>query len=80
MPTPITILLDDEVRDELAALAESRGLSLEDLLRDLAAGTAKEERRGRIRAASAAIGALVATSAEARSFYDDWGTPLADAG
>jgi hypothetical protein len=80
IPTPITIVLDDEVRDELSALAKARGLGLADLLCDLAAGTAREERRVRIRAASAGMGAIVPTSAEAHSFYDDWGTPLADTG
>jgi predicted transcriptional regulator len=80
MGMPISIRLDDDVRDELEAQAKARGIGLSTLLRDLASQAARDAQRARIRAASAAIGALVATSPEARSFYDDWGTPSTDAG
>jgi hypothetical protein len=80
MGVPISIRLDDDVRTELEAQARARGIGLATLLRDLAAGAARDARRTRIREASAAIGAKVATSAEAEAFYDGWGTPRADAG
>jgi len=75
---PISIRLDDDVRDELEAQARTRGVGLATLLRDLATKAAQDAIRARIRAASAAVGAHVAASAEARAFYEDWGTPRAD--
>ena len=80
MGVPISIRLDDDVRDELEAQARSRGIGLATLLRDLATEAAREARRTRIRQASAAIGAHVAASADAAEFYEDWGNPQADAG
>lgn len=80
MGVPISIRLDDEVRDELEAQARSRGIGLATLLRDLATEAARESRRARIRAESEAVGRYVASSPEARAFYEDWGTPRADAG
>lgn len=77
---PISIRLDDDVRAELDAQASSRGVGLATLLRDLATKAAREARRSRIRAASADVGAHVAASAEGRTFYEEWGTPRADAG
>jgi GNAT superfamily N-acetyltransferase len=77
---PISIRLDDDVRDELEAQARSRGIGLATLLRDLATEAARAARRARIRQASAAIGAHVATSAEGQAFYEEWGTPRADVG
>jgi hypothetical protein len=56
-----------------------RGVGLATLLRDLATEAAHEARRTRIRQASAAIGARVATLAEAHAFYEGWGTPQTDA-
>ena len=80
MGVPISIRLDDDVRDELQAEARARGIGLATLLRDLASTAAREATRRRIRAASEAVGAHVAASAEARDFYAAWGTPRADAG
>jgi GNAT superfamily N-acetyltransferase len=80
MGIPISIRLDDDVRDELEAQARSRGIGLATFLRDLATEAAREARRTRIRQASAAIGTHVATSAEGEAFYEGWGTPHADAG
>lgn len=80
MGVPISIRLDEEVRDELEAQAQARGIGLATLLRDLATKAASEAREARIRQASAEIGARVASSAEARAFYEEWGTPHADAG
>jgi GNAT superfamily N-acetyltransferase len=79
MSFPISIRLDDDVRDELEAQARSRGIGLATLLRDLASEAAREARRTRIHQASAAIGARLGTSAEGRAFYEGWGTPHADA-
>jgi Ribbon-helix-helix protein, copG family len=80
MAMPISIRLDDDVRDELEAQARARGIGLSTLLRDLASRAAREARRTRIRQASAAVAAHVATSAEGQTFYDEWGTPGVDAG
>ncbi|WP_288048191.1 hypothetical protein [Acidiphilium sp.] len=68
------------MRDELEAAARARGIGLATLLRDLATETARTSRRARIREASAAIGARIAASAEGQAFYEEWGTPRADAG
>lgn len=80
MGVPISIRLDEDVRDELEAQARARGIGLATLLRDLATEAAREARRARIRQASAAIGRRVAVDPEARAFYEDWGTPSADVG
>lgn len=80
MGVPISIRLDDDVRAELEAQARSRGIGLATLLRDLATEAARTARRARIRQASAAVGTHVATSDEAQAFYEEWGTPRADAG
>lgn len=78
MGVPISIRLDDDVRDELEAQARARGIGLATLLRDLATEAARAARRDRIRQASAAVGIHVASSAEGQEFYRDWGTPRAD--
>jgi hypothetical protein len=80
MGVPISIRLDDEVRDELEAQARAQGIPLATLLRDLATEAARQGRRARIRQASASVGAHVAKSAGAKAFYEDWGTPRSDAG
>ncbi len=80
MGVPISIRLDDDVRSELEAQARARGVGLATLLRDLATSAAREARRARIREASGTVGARVAASAKAAAFYEDWGTPRADAG
>jgi predicted transcriptional regulator len=80
MDVPISIRLDEGVRDELEALARARGVGLSTLLRDLATEAAREARRARIREASAAVGDHVAASPEGRAFYQEWGTPRVNAG
>jgi GNAT superfamily N-acetyltransferase len=80
MGVPVSIRLDDDVRVELEAEARARGVGLATLLRDLATEAAREARRVRIRQASAVVGAHVAASAEGQAFYEEWGTPRADAG
>ncbi len=80
MGVPISIRLDDDTRDELEAQARVQGIGLATLLRDLATSAARAARRARIREASAAVGAHAAASSEGCAFYDEWGTPRADAG
>jgi hypothetical protein len=73
MAAPISIRLDDDVRGELEAQARARGVGLATLLREIAAGAAREAKRARIRAESAAVGKYVDENAEAERFYKDWG-------
>lgn len=80
MGVPISIRLDDDVRDELEAQARARGVGLATLLRELATTAAREARRARIRQASAEVGRHVQTSPDARAFYEGWGTPRSDGG
>ena len=80
MSVPISIRLDDDVRDELEAQARARGIGLATLLRDIAAESAREARRRRIREASTVVGQNVAASPEGRDFYAELGTPRTDAG
>ena len=77
MSVPISIRLDDDVREELDRQARAHGIGLATLLRDLATAAAREARRARIREASAAVGAYVMSNAHAGLFYDEWGTPRA---
>jgi hypothetical protein len=89
MGVPVLVQLSDDVRRELEAQALSQGVGLETLLSDLAAQAARaasdareaqverEALRKRIREESARVAAYVATSPEAQSFYNDWGTPTA---
>ena len=66
------------MRQELEA--QSRGIGLPTLLRDVATKAARDARRARICETSEAIGHKVATSPAAGAFYKDIGTPTADAG
>ena len=75
MTAPISIRLDDDVRETLEAEARARHLGLSAYLRQIAAEAAARLRRDRIRAQSRAVGEYVASSAEAAAFYDGWGTP-----
>jgi hypothetical protein len=79
MAVPVSIRLDDDVRDELEAQARLRGIGLATLLRDLATEAAREARRNRIHRASAAVATHIASSAEGKAFYEEWGTPRTDA-
>ncbi len=80
MGAPISVRLDDDVRRELEDQARQQGIGLATLLRGLAAEAARDAKRRRIRAASAAVARYVASSSEAREFFEDWGTPTADVG
>jgi hypothetical protein len=79
MGIPISIRLDDDVRDELEAQARARGVGLATLLRDLATEAARRVRRERILQASENVASHIAHSEAGRAFYKDWGTPSADA-
>jgi uncharacterized protein (DUF1778 family) len=78
MSAPISIRLDPDVRAILEAEAKVQGLGLASYLRQLAAAAARDVRRARIRAESAAVARHVAADPEARAFVEDWGTPLSD--
>jgi hypothetical protein len=78
MSSLISIRLDNGVRTTLEAEATERGMGLATLIRELAADAARQVRRKRIRAQSAALARYVAEHPEARSFYEDWGGPPAD--
>jgi hypothetical protein len=80
MGVPISIRLDDDVREELEAQAQSRGIGLATLLRDVATRAARDARKARIRQASEAIGDRVASSPDGRALYDEIGSPTTDAG
>jgi GNAT superfamily N-acetyltransferase len=78
MGVPISIRLDDDIRDELEAQARLRGIGLATLLRELAAGAARDARRARIRQSSETLADHLTRSPAGRDFYEAWGTPPAD--
>jgi hypothetical protein len=75
MTAPISIRLDDEVRQTLEAEARSRQIGLATLLRQIATEAARQVRRQRIREQTEAVGKYVASCPEAKEFYEFWGTP-----
>ena len=75
MAAPVSVRLDDDVRETLEAEARARHIGLSTYLRQIAMETATRLRRDRIRAQSRAVGEYVAGSAEAAAFYEEWGTP-----
>ena len=75
MNTPVSIRLNDDVRDTLEIEAKARGLGLSTLLREIAADAAREVRRARIRAESASVGRFVAGNPDAQAFVDALGRP-----
>ncbi len=80
MGVPISIRLDDDVRDELEAQARRGGVGLSTLSREVGTRAARDLRRARTRAASGRIGAHGASSADGRTFYEHGGTPQTDVG
>jgi hypothetical protein len=78
MTAPISVRLDDDVRQELESQAQAQGIGLTTLLRNLANQAARDAKRARIRADSKRVAAVIATSPEAKAFYDFWGTPDAN--
>lgn len=75
MSAPISLRLDDDVRETLEAEARSRRIGLSTFLRQLAREAAERLRRDRIREQSRAVGDYLARSPEAADFYEEWGTP-----
>jgi hypothetical protein len=75
MAAPISIRLDDRVREELEAEARARNIGLSTLLREIATEAARQAKRKRIREQTEAVGRYVASHPEAREFYEFWGTP-----
>ncbi len=78
MLAPISVRLAPDVRETLEAEAKAQGIGLASYLRQLAAKAARDVRRARIRADSAAVARHVATNPDAREFMADWGTPDAE--
>jgi hypothetical protein len=75
MSAPISVRLDDDVRQELEAQARARNIGLSTLLRDIANEAARQAKRKRIREQTEAVGRYVASHPEAKEFYEFWGTP-----
>jgi hypothetical protein len=75
MAAPVSIRLDDEVRETLEAEARARNIGLATLLRQIAKEAARQVKRKRIREQSEAVGRYVANYPEAKEFYEFWGTP-----
>ena len=75
MSAPISIRLDDAVRDELEAQARARNIGLSTLLREIATEAARQARRKRIREQTEAVGQYIANNPEAKEFAEFWGTP-----
>src|SRR6266478_4119149 len=75
MAAPVSVRLDDDVRETLEAEARARHIGLSTYLRQIAIETATRLRRDRIRAQSRAVGEYVAESADGAAFYEEWGTP-----
>ena len=78
MVAPVSVRLDDDVRQELQSQAQAQGIGLATLLRNLAKQAARDAKRARIRADSKRVADQVAKSPEAKAFFDFWGTPDAD--
>ena len=75
MAAPISVRLDDDVRETLEVEARARHVGLSTYLRQIAIEAAARLRRERIRAQSRKVGEYMTESPEAAGFYDDWGTP-----
>jgi post-segregation antitoxin (ccd killing protein) len=75
MTAPISVRLDNGVREELEAQARARNIGLSTLLREIATEAARQAKRKRIREQTEAVGRYVATHPEAKEFCEFWGTP-----
>lgn len=56
MAAPISVRLDDKVREELDAQARARNIGLPSLLREIATEAARQAQRKRIREQTEAVG------------------------
>jgi hypothetical protein len=72
---PVSVRLDADVRATLESEAQSQGIGLATLLRQVAADAARDVRRKRIRAASEAVARHIAESPDAKAFSESWGEP-----
>ncbi len=79
MTAAVSIRLDPGVRETLEVDAQAQGIGLATYLRRLAAEAAREVRRAKIRADSAAVARHAAIDPDARAFMEDWGTPGTEA-
>ena len=73
MVMPVSVRLDDDVKDVLEEEARHLHMGLSSYLRLLASEAAERVRRARIRRQSEAVGAYAGQSPQARGFYEDWG-------
>ena len=78
MGSPVSVRLDDDIRETLETEARARGTGLSTYLRQIAIENAQHLRRERIRAQSRAVGEHVAGSSEAAASYKEWGTPRSE--
>jgi hypothetical protein len=78
MANPISVRLDDDVREILEEDAEEQHIGLGTYLRQLASAHAEVVWKARVRAESKRIGELCAVDPKAQAFYDELGTPLND--
>ena len=75
MSAPISVRLDDAMKEILEFEAQRRNIGLSTLLREIATEAAKEVRRRRIRESTEAVAKHIAESPEAKEFFEFWGTP-----
>jgi hypothetical protein len=73
MVMPVSVRLDDDVKDVLEEEARHLHMGLSSYLRLLASEAAERVRRERIRQQSEVVGAYVGRSEQARGFYEAWG-------
>ncbi|MEZ7137946.1 hypothetical protein [Komagataeibacter sp. SM21] len=73
MTSPLSIRLDDRLRDDLEREANARGVPLSRLVRELLEEGVSLARRERIRADGASVAAYAAGAPEARALFDGAG-------
>lgn len=73
MISPVSIRLEEDVKDILEQEAREHQMGLSSYLRQIATEAAERVRRQRIRRQSEAVGEYVQQSPQARGFYEDWG-------
>jgi hypothetical protein len=78
MTALISIRLDADVQRTLELEAKTRGIGPATYLRQIASGAARQARRARVHAGSAAVACHVADDPEARAFVEAWGTQQPD--
>lgn len=71
MTIPLSVRLDDDVREELEKAAAERSIGLATLLRELASAEARRIRATRIRAQSGAVASYWKSSSAPAAFFED---------